>query len=224
VLHFVSCCTASSADPFVVVSSVCVSPYISFSSLCPYIYYPNACSNIHCSWDLGWRLVCIMAHIPLSITECWYECLPAQDLVLAGANDSHNWRSIVLSLLVIGFVIVGILTAIYLLGYVDEMLYWSGQRMKLGEYLQGDLTPRRMPPVWISHTHFVFQTDDGALAYLDTTNDTVSLLVTNHTLVSPVPCSRTHSTPKIIDHNSLSKTRLGWGYGRIARQTAQRTN
>jgi hypothetical protein len=110
----------------------------------------------------------------------------AQDLVLAGANDSNNWRSIVLSLLVIGFVIVGILTAIYLLGYVDEMLYWSGRRMKLGEYLQGDLTPRRMPPVWISHTHFIFQTDDGALAYLDTSNDTVSLLVTNHTLVSHV--------------------------------------
>jgi hypothetical protein len=126
--------------------------------------------------------------------------------VLAGANDSHNWRSIVLSLLVIGFVIAGILTAIYLLGYVDEMLYWSGRRMKLGEYLQGDLTPRRMPPVWISHTHFVFQTDDGALAYLDTINDTVSLLVTNHTLVSPVLCSRIHSTPKITDHISLSKT------------------
>ncbi|XP_023716434.1 inactive dipeptidyl peptidase 10 [Cryptotermes secundus] len=106
----------------------------------------------------------------------------AEDLVLAGANDSNNWRSIVLSLLVIGVVIVGILTAIYLLGYVDEMLYWSGRRMKLSEYLQGDLTPRRMPPVWISHTHFVFQTDDGALAYLDTSNDTVSLLVTNHTL------------------------------------------
>jgi hypothetical protein len=104
--------------------------------------------------------------------------------VLAGANDSNNWRSIVLSLLVIGVVIVGILTAIYLLGYVDEMLYWSGRRMKLSEYLQGDLTPRRMPPVWISHTQFVFQTDDGALAYLDTSNDTVSLLVTNHTLVS----------------------------------------
>lgn len=104
--------------------------------------------------------------------------------MLAGTNDSNNWRSIVLSLLVISFVIVGILTAIYLLGYVDEMLYWSGRRMKLGEYLQGDLTPRRMPPVWISHTHFVFQTDEGALAYLDTNNDSVSLLVTNHTLVS----------------------------------------
>ncbi|KAJ4442199.1 hypothetical protein ANN_12065 [Periplaneta americana] len=51
-----------------------------------------------------------------------------------------------------------------------------------GEYLQGDLMPRRMPPVWISHTHFVFQTDDGALAFLDTNNDSVSLLVTNHTL------------------------------------------
>lgn len=32
-------------------------------------------------------------------------------------GESHNWKSIVLSLLVIGFVIAGIVTAIYLLGY-----------------------------------------------------------------------------------------------------------
>lgn len=58
-----------------------------------------------------------------------------QDLVYPG--DGNNWRSIVLSLLVIGMVIAGIVTAIYMLGYVDELLYWSGRRMKLQEYLQG---------------------------------------------------------------------------------------
>lgn len=31
-------------------------------------------------------------------------------------DESHNWKSIVLSLLVISFVIAGIVTAIYLLG------------------------------------------------------------------------------------------------------------
>lgn len=31
-------------------------------------------------------------------------------------GETHNWKSIVLSLLVIGFVIAGIVTAIYLLG------------------------------------------------------------------------------------------------------------
>lgn len=98
------------------------------------------------------------------------------------AEEGHNWRSIIFSLLVIAVVIAGIVTAIYLLGYVDELLYWSGRRMKLDEYLQGELTPRRLPSAWISPTHFVFQSDDGGLAVLDTTNDSVSVLVTNHTL------------------------------------------
>ncbi|XP_037033924.1 dipeptidyl peptidase 4 isoform X2 [Bradysia coprophila] len=97
-------------------------------------------------------------------------------------DDTHNWKSIVLSLLVISFVIAGIVTAIYLLGYVDELLYWSGRRMLLDEYLQGDLTPNRLPPTWVSRTKFVFQSDDGGLAVLDTANDSVNILVTNHTL------------------------------------------
>ncbi|KAJ6649253.1 Inactive dipeptidyl peptidase 10 [Pseudolycoriella hygida] len=97
-------------------------------------------------------------------------------------DESHNWKSIVLSLLVISFVIAGIVTAIYLLGYVDELLYWSGRRMLLDEYLQGDLTPNRLPPTWVSRTKFVFQSDDGGLAVLDTANDSVNILVTNHTL------------------------------------------
>ena len=51
-------------------------------------------------------------------------------------DEGYNWKSIILSLLVIGTVIAGIVTAIYLLGYVDELLYWSGRRMTLDEYLQ----------------------------------------------------------------------------------------
>lgn len=55
--------------------------------------------------------------------------------------------------------------------------------MLLDEYLQGDLTPNRLPPTWVSRTQFVFQADDGGLAVLDTTNNSVTPLVTNHTLV-----------------------------------------
>lgn len=67
--------------------------------------------------------------------------------------------------------------------YVDELLYWSGRRMILDEYLQGDLVPSRLPSTWVSGSHFVFQSDDGGLAVLDTANDSISTLVTNHTLV-----------------------------------------
>ncbi|KAJ8683542.1 hypothetical protein QAD02_019334, partial [Eretmocerus hayati] len=101
---------------------------------------------------------------------------------LTYADDGHNWRSIIFSLLVISVIIAGIVTAIYLLGYVDELLYWSGRRLTLEECLHGDLTPRRLPPTWISHDKFVYQADDGSLALLDTSNNSVSLLVTNHTL------------------------------------------
>lgn len=109
-------------------------------------------------------------------------------------DEGHNWWSIIFSLLVIGLVITGIVIAIYLLGYVDELLYWHGKRMELNEYLQGHLSPRRLPPSWISDKHFVFQDDNGGLAVLDTSNFTVSLLVTNHTLrqldVRGYQCSR----------------------------------
>lgn len=67
---------------------------------------------------------------------------------------------------------------------MDELLYWSGRRMLLDEYLQGDLTPNRLPPTWVSRTKFVFQSDDGGLAVMDTANDSVNILVTNHTLVN----------------------------------------
>ncbi|XP_019772128.1 inactive dipeptidyl peptidase 10 isoform X2 [Dendroctonus ponderosae] len=98
-------------------------------------------------------------------------------------DEGHNWWSIIFSLLVIGLVISGIIAAIFLVGYVDELLYWHGERMKLEQYLQGELTPKRLPSSWISSSHFVFQADDGSLAILDTDkNFTVSVLVTNHTL------------------------------------------
>lgn len=56
--------------------------------------------------------------------------------------------------------------------------------MLLDEYLQGDLSPNRLPPTWISRTKFVFQSDDGGLAVYEKTNNSVKTLVTNHTLVS----------------------------------------
>lgn len=58
------------------------------------------------------------------------------DSELGVIDDGYNWKSIVLSLFVIGLFIAGIVTAIYLLGYVDELLYWSGRRMALDEYLR----------------------------------------------------------------------------------------
>lgn len=70
------------------------------------------------------------------------------------------------------------------LRYVDELLYWSGKRMKFDEYLQNELSPKRLPSSWVTNTKFVFQSDDGSLAILDTANDSVTTLVTNHTLVS----------------------------------------
>ncbi|KAJ2944629.1 hypothetical protein O0L34_g3981 [Tuta absoluta] len=97
-------------------------------------------------------------------------------------GDGHNWRSIILSLMVIGFVISGIVTAIYLLGYVDELLYWSGRRMRLDEFLRGDLVGERLPTTWVSSHQIVYQADDGGLLALDTFNNTLTVLVTNHTL------------------------------------------
>jgi inactive dipeptidyl peptidase 10 len=67
---------------------------------------------------------------------------------------------------------------------VDELLYWSGKRMKFDDYLQGEFVPKRLQASWVTKTKFVFQSDDGSLAILDTANDSVTTLVTNHTLVS----------------------------------------
>lgn len=68
--------------------------------------------------------------------------------------------------------------------YVDELLYWSGKRMTFDEFLQDEFTPKRLPSSWVTNTKFVFQSDDGSLAILDTANDSVTTLVTNHTMVS----------------------------------------
>lgn len=56
--------------------------------------------------------------------------------------------------------------------------------MKFDEYLQDEFTPKRLPSAWVTNTKFVFQSDDGSLAILDTANDSVTTLVTNHTMVS----------------------------------------
>lgn len=68
--------------------------------------------------------------------------------------------------------------------YVDELLYWSGRRMRLDEFLRGDLTGERLPTTWVSTHQLVYQADDGGLLALDTFNNTLTVLVTNHTLVS----------------------------------------
>lgn len=55
--------------------------------------------------------------------------------------------------------------------------------MKLDEFLQKDITPQRLPSVWINNQKFVFQADDGGLAVFDTATNSVATLVTNHTMV-----------------------------------------
>lgn len=51
-------------------------------------------------------------------------------------DEGYNWWSIIFSLLVIGLVISGIVAAIFMVGYVDELLYLKGRRMQLEEFLQ----------------------------------------------------------------------------------------
>lgn len=68
--------------------------------------------------------------------------------------------------------------------YVDELLYWSGRRMRLDEFLRGDLTGERLPTTWVNSHQLVYQADDGGLLALDTFNNSLTVLVTNHTLVS----------------------------------------
>lgn len=89
-----------------------------------------------------------------------------------------------LALLVIALVIGGIASAILTYGFVDELLYWSGQRLTLDDLLRGDLLPKRLPSMWISPTGFVYQTDDGSLSLFNTTTNNATNLVSNYTLVS----------------------------------------
>lgn len=55
--------------------------------------------------------------------------------------------------------------------------------MRLDEFLRGDLTGDRLPTTWLSSHQLVYQADDGGLLALDTFNNTLIVLVTNHTLV-----------------------------------------
>ncbi|KOB70112.1 Inactive dipeptidyl peptidase 10 [Operophtera brumata] len=107
--------------------------------------------------------------------------MPKPEMDLYG-GEGHNWKSIIFSLMVISFVIAGIVVAIYLLGYVDELLYWSGRRMRLDEFLRGDLTVNRLPTTWVSPHQLIYQADDGGLFAFNTFNNTLTVLVTNHTL------------------------------------------
>lgn len=58
--------------------------------------------------------------------------------------------------------------------------------MRLDEFLRGDLTGERLPTTWVSSHQLVYQADDGGLLALDTFNNSLTVLVTNHTLVSIV--------------------------------------
>ncbi|XP_014250064.1 inactive dipeptidyl peptidase 10 isoform X2 [Cimex lectularius] len=106
----------------------------------------------------------------------------AQELVISEQDEGRNWMSVILSLLVIGGVVSGIVTAIYTLGYVDELLYWSGRRMVLQEALRPDLKPWRVKPSWASSQNFMFHADDGGLSVYSTTTDNITRLVSNHTI------------------------------------------
>lgn len=105
-----------------------------------------------------------------------------EELAYVGLTDGQYWRSIIFSLLAIALVIGGITSAILWYGFVDNLLYWSGQRITLETYLRGDLSPERLPPSWVSSNHLVFQADDESLSLFNFIDKSVSLLVPNHTL------------------------------------------
>uniref|UniRef100_A0A8D8RBP9 Inactive dipeptidyl peptidase 10 n=1 Tax=Cacopsylla melanoneura TaxID=428564 RepID=A0A8D8RBP9_9HEMI len=124
---------------------------------------------------------------------------------LGYSGDSQNWRSVILALLVIGIVISGIVTAINLIGYVDELLEFDGRRMHLDEFLRGEMVPEKLVPSWVTASQLVFQGDDGNLYVLNGGNDTLAVLVTNHTLrqlnVEDYQCS-TDLKYILLKHNS----------------------
>jgi len=72
--------------------------------------------------------------------------------------------------------------------------------MKFDDYLQGELVPKRLPSSWVTNTKFVFQSDDGSLAILDTANDSVTTLVTNHTMVSSWPNPTPNQGQKFVEN------------------------
>lgn len=109
----------------------------------------------------------------------------AQELAYAGLSDGQYWRSVVLALLVIGLVIAGIASAIYGYGFVDELLYWSGTRLRLEDVLNtSSVFASRLPATWVSERALVFQNDDGDLCAYNATTNAVATLIANYTLVS----------------------------------------
>uniref|UniRef100_A0A8D9BYV7 Inactive dipeptidyl peptidase 10 n=1 Tax=Cacopsylla melanoneura TaxID=428564 RepID=A0A8D9BYV7_9HEMI len=132
---------------------------------------------------------------------------------LGYSGDSQNWRSVILALLVIGIVISGIVTAINLIGYVDELLEFDGRRMHLDEFLRGEMVPEKLVPSWVTASQLVFQGDDGNLYVLNGGNDTLAVLVTNHTLrqlnVEDYQCS-TDLKYILLKHNSKQVSLSYW--------------
>lgn len=93
--------------------------------------------------------------------------------------------------------------------YVDELLYWSGRRMILDEYLQGELNPNRLKPAWVTTSQYVFQSDDGGLVVWDTTANSLTTLVSNHTVrqlnVKGYQCS--HDLKYVLFRHNVKKVR-----------------
>jgi len=121
---------ASSADSTILNawSCLCLSS-ARFSSMLDLSILPTHYSSLSLSFPPEYAcFLCLSLSLSLSLLAIRYSCTLAgrlTDNYVAGcllpqdltyAEGGHNWRSIIFSLLVIGFVIAGIVTAIYLLG------------------------------------------------------------------------------------------------------------
>lgn len=81
--------------------------------------------------------------------------------------------------------------------------------MILDEYLQGELNPNRLKPAWVTTSQYVFQSDDGELVVWDTTANSLTTLVTNHTVrqlnVKGYQCS--HDLKYVLFRHNVKKVR-----------------
>lgn len=80
-------------------------------------HLPNPPLSVTCMFS--YPLLHYSSSVDRSTDHYVEEYFLLQDLTYG--DGGHNWRSIIFSLLVIGFVIAGIVTAIYLLGWVRQV-------------------------------------------------------------------------------------------------------